>query len=89
MSKGQSIKYCADYLIPTYNTNIRLDHVMTFSNGDKWVNVWEIKATPGNEKESMAQSIVQELEYYKNCLATGSKFPEYSIIQSPDMLSLV
>lgn len=83
MSKGHTIKYCADYLIPTYNTNIRLDHVMTFCNGVKWVDVWYVKATPGNEKESMAQSIAQDLEYYKTCMATGRKFPEYSIEPEP------
>lgn len=83
MTKDQSIKYRADYLIPTYNTNIRADIVATFCNGVNWVDVWEIKATPGNEKESMVLSIAQELEYYKNCRALKRKIPGYSIDSNP------
>lgn len=84
MAKSQNkVKYCADYLIPTYNTNIRLDLVATFCNGVKLVNVWEIKATPGNEREAMERSIAEELKYYKTCLEIGYKFPEYSIESEP------
>ena len=60
----QTVQIVAHYLIPTYNLygNVARSHIIKSCYGDQEadVNVWLVKALPGDESRSVFASLVQE-----------------------------
>ncbi len=58
----------ADYVVPVYNLNTDMLYLTTYENDEVAVDVWAVRATLGQEYESMKTSLQRAEKNYTSAL---------------------